>query len=195
MIAEQEAGSGDQLLQVQLIRKNDPRSCIFNLVLPSGAVLKLDGSSSLRGLGGYHGSVRTTVPQGRTLYYSANVFSEFLPNGKENGIVAFNRPWKNVVGTLYHEINEFRTDADVNDAILKNDNDFLGWASRDGREIGDQPIFRAGADLRLVFKEVGARPSGRRIRAFMYSNAVHGAEGPNPHAPISNASSLARETS
>ena len=34
-----------------------------------------------------------------------------------NGIPVFDRPWKNVVATLYHELNEARTDADVEDAI------------------------------------------------------------------------------
>jgi hypothetical protein len=93
----------------------------------------------------------------------------------------FDKPWKNVVGTLYHEINEFRTDADVGDAIRTNDNDFLGWVSRSGEECGDQPITRAGS-LNLIFKQV--QVAGQRVPVqFMYSNAVHGAEGPiaNPH--------------
>jgi len=166
-----------------LISKRDLDTCIFNLILPPGAVLKLDNSSSKRGLGGYHGSVH--IRDGlkkRTLYYSANVFSQMLADGTENGIVAFNRPWKNVVGTLYHELNEFRTDADVNDAIQKNDDDFLGWNSRRGGEIGDQPIFAAGGELNLVFKEVKIASHSVPVQ-FLYSNAVHGAEGPlaSPH--------------
>ncbi|MFP3646533.1 hypothetical protein [Paraburkholderia sp. SIMBA_054] len=170
-----------------LIRKSDLDSCIFNLILPSGTSLKLDGASSLAGLGGYHGSVH--IRRGKTkvtLYYSANVYSQLLANGKENGIAVFDRPWKNVVGTLYHEINEFRTDADVNDAISENNNDFLGWTSRDGKEVGDQPIFKAGEEgnLNLVFKEVQATTRKKRIPVqFLYSNVVHGAEGPidKPH--------------
>lgn len=123
-----------------------------------------------------------------TLYFSANVYSEIQASGRdkgrENGIAVFNKPWKNVVGTLYHEINEFRTDADVNDAIQNNSNDFLGWTSRSGREVGDQPIF-AETNLNQVFKEVKASTSSKRVPVqFMYSNAVHGAEGPisSPHA-------------
>src|SRR5262249_39763776 len=118
-----------------------------------------------------------------TLYYSANVFSQMLSPVKENGIVVFDKPWKNVVGTLYHEINEFRTDADVNDAIQKRSNDFLGFASRSGREVGDQPIFAADGNLNLVFKEVLDGTKKVPVQ-FMYSNAVHGAEGPinQPHA-------------
>jgi hypothetical protein len=162
-----------------LIAKRDIDTTIFNFILPSGTTLRLDNSSSLQGLGGYHGSVRR-MRAGKMirLYYSANVHSEILPNGRENGIVVFNRAWKNVVGTLYHEINEFRTDADVNDAITQNNNDFLGWTSRDGEEVGDQPIF-AASNLNLVFKEVLTSNGGGRVPVqFMYSNAVHGAEGP-----------------
>ena len=171
-----------------LIKKSDLATTMFNLILPSGTVLKLDDSSSINGLGGYHGSLHITRKGKQvTLYYSANVYSEIRANGQENGIAVFNSPWKNVVGTLYHEINEFRTDADVNDAILNNSNDFLGWTSRRGHEVGDQPVFKAGGlgDLKLVFKEVKASTSRRKMpMQFMFSNAVHGAEKPisQPHA-------------
>ena len=132
----------------------DLKNSIFNFLLPSGTVLKLDRDSSLTGLGGYHGSVHVkTGGVETTLYYSVGVFSEFLPNRRENGIVAFDKPWKNVVGTFYHELNEYRTDADVDDAIRNNNNDFLGWMSRDGEEIGDNPISAAaGADAGIRSK-------------------------------------------
>ena len=162
------------------IDKRDLGTTIFNLILPSGTVLELDDSSSLSGLGGYHGSVhvrRNNRPV--TLYYSANVFSERVSPTRDNGIVAFDAPWKSVVGTLYHELNEFRTDADVSDAIAQNDNDFLGWMSRQGREIGDQPIFAANP-LSRVFQEVSVASRTRVPVQFLYSNAVHGAEGPIP---------------
>jgi hypothetical protein len=165
------------------INKTDLDTAIFNLVLPPGTILRLGTSSSLRGLGGYHGSVHIQRNgKNITLYYSANVFSKMLSADQENGIVAFDQPWKNVVGTLYHEINEFRTDADVKDAIEARNNDFLGWSSRSGRECGDQPIF-AATSLELVFKEVVAGQNRIPVQ-FMYSNAVHGAEGPiaKPHA-------------
>ena len=138
----------------------------------------------LNGLGGYHGSVHIRRDNRQvTLYYSTNVFSEILPSGRQNGIAVFDRPWKNVVGTLYHELNEFRTDPDVLDAINNGSNDFLGWTSRTGRECGDQPIFVADP-LNLVFKEVSTGNTNKRVPVqFMYSNAVHGAEGPidEPH--------------
>ncbi|WP_295994063.1 hypothetical protein, partial [Rugamonas sp.] len=114
----------------------------------------------------------------------STVFSQRLADGRENGINVFDAPWKNVVATLYHELNEFRTDADVNDAIEHKDNDFLGWNSRSGREVGDQPIFSAGLDLRKVFKEIDDLPGPPIPVQFLYSNAVHGAEGPigQPHS-------------
>ncbi len=177
-----------RLYDTSQIKKNNLTTTIFNLILPSGTVLKLDDSSSLGGLGGYHGSLHITRKGKRvTLYYSANVYSEMRANGMENGIAVFDSPWKNVVGTLYHEINEFRTDADTNDAIQRNNNDFLGWTSRRGHEVGDQPVFKAGGlgNLRLVFKEVRASSSSRKMPVqFMFSNVVHGAEGPinQPHA-------------
>jgi hypothetical protein len=177
-----------RLYDSKSIKRSNLDNTLFNLILPSGTVLRLDDSSSLNGLGGYHGSLHMSR-EGKTvtLYYSANVFSEIRPDGRENGIAVFNQPWKNVVGTLYHEINEFRTDADVNDAIKKNNNDFLGWTSRRGHEVGDQPVFKAGqlGDLKLVFKEVQASNSAKKMPLqFMFSNAVHGAEGPiaQPHA-------------
>src|SRR5439155_8383945 len=83
------------------------RTC-FNLVLPPDTILKLDGSSSLSGLGGYHGSVHfSRGGQRRTLYYSANVYSA-IRAGRRNGIPFFSNPWKNVVCTLYHELIEFQ---------------------------------------------------------------------------------------
>src|SRR5262245_42534128 len=176
---------------------HDLTSTIFNFVLPSGAVLNDNPAptgnlataprarksraaanqtaSSLNGLGGYHGSVH---PTGKTtLYYSVNVFSEILPNGRENGIAVFAQPWKNVVATLYHELNEFRTDPDVQDAI-EADSDaeavqFLGWTSRQGQEIGDFPIMAAGNNLQLVFQQVRAfRRSFFLPIQFQYSNAA-----------------------
>jgi hypothetical protein len=170
-----------QALMVRLFRAGelnatDPSTTIFNLVLPRGTELALGESTSLLGLGGYHGSVHLRSSTGRitTLYYSANVFSE-----GDNGIPVFDRPWKNVVGTLYHELNEFRTDADVSDAIQTGDNDFLGWMSRRGHECGDEPIAVA-TSLEQVFKELMAGAGSERIPVqFMYSNRAHGPEGPS----------------
>src|SRR5262249_34133 len=118
----------------------DLTSTVFNFLLPSGTVLNTntaptgaivertgetsalenpaqpkDAVSSLQGLGGYHGSGHRSNQE--TIYYAVGVFSERRPGGTENGIVAFGQPWKNIVATFYHELNEARTDADVEDAI------------------------------------------------------------------------------
>ena len=49
-------------------------------------------------------------------------------------------------------------------------NDFLGWMSRQGEEIGDQPISAAGGVLTRVFSEV--KLTGKKTTVpvqFMYS--------------------------
>jgi hypothetical protein len=73
----------------------------------------------------------------------------------------------------------------VDDASNGDNNDFLGWVSRQGEEIGDQPIFAAGNDLAKGFKQVkaaGAKKISLPVQ-FLYSNFAHGAEGPlsKPH--------------
>ena len=171
-----------RLLQQGKVSDSDLGTTIFNLVLPPGTVLKLDQDDSLGGLGGYHGSVHFQHNgRSQTAYYSANVFSQTLADGQANGIPAFDASWKDVVGTLYHEINEFRTDADVRDAIATGKDDgVLGWMGTQG-EIGDQPIAMAGqlGHLQRVFQEVLSSTGGRRVPVqFLYSNAAHGAEGP-----------------
>ncbi len=139
---------------------------------------------SLNGLGGYHGSIHVKEGSKKTtLYYSIDVYSERLPNGKSNGIPVFNKSWKNIVATLYHELNEARTDADVEDAILAGDSPkaekFLGWVDKHGFECGDFPIEEAGGLLSKVFKEVSLSDgSGKVPIQLEYSNAVHGPEGP-----------------
>ncbi len=175
-------------------------STVVNLLLPSGTILtdgtgpgkehddddepahapgapEAEEASSLEGLGGYHGSVDVSS---RRIYYSVGVFSERLPNGKDNGIPVFDQPWKNVVATFYHELNEARTDPDVDDAIRtgKVDN-IIGWNSDDGEECGDFPVFEAGdaGNLGLVFKEVTVQGGTAPVQ-LQYSNFVHGPEGP-----------------
>lgn len=188
---------------------------VFNFMLPSGTVLNTnvaptqkgakptaaaaekeagegptvnparpeDEVSSLLGLGGYHGSVH--VSNQETIYYAVGVFSETRADGTDNGIVAFDQPWKNVVATFYHELQEARTDADVEDAI-KAGNDpqgakFLGWMSRQGEECGDFPMSEVGPNLDEIMKEIELTDeSGTVPVQFQYSNAVHGPEGPIP---------------
>ena len=110
-----------------------------------------------------------------TIYYSAAVFSE-----GDNGIAIPGwAPWENICATLYHELNEARTDPDVEDAIRNGDTSFIGWNSNQGQEIGDPPISKAGRNLALVFHRVpvDSGPGTAPIQ-FLWSNRVHGPEGP-----------------
>jgi hypothetical protein len=113
---------------------SDLSSTVFTFMLPPGTVLNDsstaygesarhqgdankknaspddDEADSLHGLGGYHGSVHVGSD---TIYYAVGVYSQIAADGTQNGIVMFEQPWKNVVATFYHELNEARTDADV----------------------------------------------------------------------------------
>lgn len=151
------------------------------ILLPRGAVL-VDGSAkggeapdSRHGLAGYHGSVNGT-------YYAVAVYSEGT-----NGIAAFGEPWKNVCATLYHELQETRTDPDVEDAIRAGatpaGEHLLGWYSPRGGEIGDVPL-AITSDPTDVLREVPlADGSGSVPIQLLWSNAVGGPEGPitRPH--------------
>jgi hypothetical protein len=151
---------------------HDLTSTVFNFMLPPGTVLNTDTTitsggqqaiaavkiqaagkrtvslheeaDSLNGLGGYHGSVH--VSSADVVYYAVGVYSQTEADGTVNGIPVFDQPWKNVVATFYHELNEARSDADV--------------------ELTDN--------------------SGTVPVQFMYSDAVHGPEGPiaNPNPPV-----------
>jgi hypothetical protein len=169
----------------------DLSATVANLMLPPGTILTDTGGAqervgldqeaadSLHGLGGYHGSVHFG---GGVVYYSVGVYSQRLRDGQENGIVAFEQPWKNVVATFYHELNEARTDADVEDAVRAGNHpkadSLLGWTSSQGFEVGDFPIFEVKGDLALVFKEVQLARGGTAPIQLMWSNRVHGPEQP-----------------
>jgi hypothetical protein len=163
----------------------DLGNTVFNFMLPRGTVLTIDDgsgqrrgdadekASSLQGLGGFHGAVQSGAVK---LYYAVGVFSD-----GNNGIVAFDQPWKNVVATFYHELNEARTDADVEDGQVAWVND-----EQPSEEIGDIPMSLAGANLSLVMKEVPlADATGTVPIQLMWSNAVSAPEGPiaAPHRP------------
>jgi hypothetical protein len=162
----------------------DLASTVFCLLLPRGVVL-VDGTStghngvdSEHGLGGYHGSIHV---KRKTIYYALAVYSE----GK-NGISVFPEGWKNTCAVVYHELCEARTDPDVEDAIRAGSSphadDFLGWYSPHGGEIGDIPLEEAGANLTAVVKEVKLATGGKKVPVqLMWSNAVAGPEGPIAH--------------
>jgi hypothetical protein len=154
----------------------DYASTLFCFLLSPGTELfASDGSDSHNGLGGYHGSVSVSGSSGQqTVYYAAGVYSE-TSGGVTNGIPAFDQPWKNVVATFYHEINEWRTDADVEKATGSNVNGILGWYAQQYGEIGDIPITEAGQNLSEVFVEVTLTSgSGSVPVQLMYSNYDHG---------------------
>ncbi len=155
----------------------DLNSTVFNFMLPSGTVLSQSNSDSLDGLGGYHGSVHVSA-NGKvdTVYYAVGAYSETFANGTQNGIPAFNQPWKNVVATLYHELAEVRTDPDVEDANATGNNRYAGWLSRQGEECGDFPVDEGGSS---VFLEVPlANGKGTVPIQLQYSNRIHGPENP-----------------
>jgi hypothetical protein len=146
--------------------------------VPAGIPVEEDEDST-QGLGGYHGSIHViTASNSQTLYYAVGVYSEQLPDGTTNGIPVFDQPWKNVVATFYHELNEARTDPDVEDAI-KAGNDpsatqYLGWVSSEGEECGDFPVAEANP-LSQVFQEIELTDgSGTVPIQFQYSDADHG---------------------
>ncbi|WP_029247808.1 hypothetical protein [Schlesneria paludicola] len=155
----------------------DPNSGQQTAVL-NKAIPQEEAEDSTGGLGGYHGSAHI---DGKTIYYAVGVYSERQANNKTNGIPVFDANWKNVVATFYHELQEARTDPDVDDAITANTMSVLGWTSDSGQEIGDYPISEA-PQLMLVFKEVPlTNGSGTVPIQLQYSNAVHGPEGPIPY--------------
>ncbi len=176
----------------------DLATTVFNFMLPRGIVL-VDGSSggharhqargaaivehdeavdSKHGLGGYHGSIHAKHgPQTHSVLYAVGVYAEGT-----NGIVAFDKPWKSICATFYHELCEARTDPDVEDAIRAGTSPsadaFLGWYSPKGGEIGDIPIEQAPS-IHDVMKEVPLTSGGKKVPLqMMWSNAVGGPEGP-----------------
>jgi hypothetical protein len=156
-----------------------------NQAIRPAVVPQEDEEDSTQGLGGYHGSVRVGSAPEKIAYYAVGVFSEQLADGRTNGIVVFDEPWKNVVATFYHELNEARTDPDVEDAIRAGDDPsavrFLGWTSQQGEECGDFPVFEANP-LSQVFQEVPLTNGNGTVPVqFQYSNAVEGPEGPTPN--------------
>jgi hypothetical protein len=149
----------------------DRQSTAMCILLPPGAVLYHGSVSSEHGLGGYHGSVHAgrAGMQPETVYYGVSVYSEGT-----NGITSFPHPWQNICATIYHELQEIRTDPNVEDAIRGKATPgwerLLGWYSPRGGEIGD---------IALVMTEVAlADGSGNVPVQLMWSNAVAGPEGP-----------------
>jgi hypothetical protein len=199
-----------QLFAAGTLQDFDFVSTVFNFMLPSGTILNTDEAptggaavadaekaravrsrvpveeeeDSTQGLGGYHGSVHVEggASSAKVLYYAVGVYSENLPDGTVNGIPVFDQSWKNVVATFYHELDEARTDPDVEDAIRAGNDpkavNLLGWTSKQGEECGDFPVFEANP-LTKVFQEVKLTNGDGTVPVqFQYSNHAHGPEGP-----------------
>ncbi len=171
-----------QFVQIKSTTAYDLSSTVFDFMLPSGITLSQGDSYSQKGLGGYHGSVNFTDSGGtqKTAYYAISVYSQndrYL--GLTNGIAVFKQPWKNVVAIAYHELNETRTDADVEEVNRTGNQQLLGWYSDKGGEVGDYPITEAGYNLSAVFREVPLANGESVPIQYMYSNRVHGLEDPN----------------
>lgn len=144
---------------------------------PAAEIGEHDAADSTSGLGGYHGSVHVG---GETVYYAVGVYSDAT-----NGINGFpGASWKNICATFYHELNEARTDPDVEDAAsaASGGEHYLGWYSLKDGEIGDIPMDEAGANLSAVMTEVPlADGSGNVPIQLMWSNAAGAPQGPVDH--------------
>lgn len=167
---------------------------VLNFMLPPGTVLTKGTDNSLNGLGGFHGSVEAVGPNGRhdTIFYAVGAYSQAFSNGKVNGIPAFDQNWKNVVATFYHELNEARTDPEVEFANQTNDQSYCGWISPAGDEIGDyqiQEMNDANLPLGSIFCEVPlADGSGTVPIQLMWSNQFGGPVDPTGSAVGGNGS-------
>jgi hypothetical protein len=131
-----------------------------------------DAADSKHGLGGFHGSIHPKNGP-KTIYYAVAVFSD-----GDNGIPFFAAPWKNVVATHYHELNEARTDADVEDVIRGGPDSLIGWYSPKEGEIGDIPI-NVASSLGLVMQEIKLADGSETVPVqLMWSNKVGGPAEP-----------------
>ena len=168
--------------------KDVDSNTVVCLMLPPGVILTTDAAggvgklkgdddedSSLEGLGGYHGSAHV---EDRVIYFAVGVYSQRTARLR-NGIPFWPDPWKNVVATFYHELNEARTDPDVEEFNRTGHPHLIGWYANvdGGGEIGDIPINEASS-LALVMTEVQLAAGGTAPIQLMWSNAVHGPQGP-----------------
>ena len=95
-----------------MLGASDFNNTAFNFILPSGIELVdksgngdakqtqekfEEAGTSTKGLGGYHHLI---VKENVTIYYGVVAYSEMLSDQESNGIVAFDKPWKNIAAVL-----------------------------------------------------------------------------------------------
>lgn len=167
-----------ELFRVGALTAGEPATTAYCFLLPRGVVLvdgrRLDAAAdSSGGLAGYHGSVAV---EGIGLLYAVAVYSE-----GGSGVAAFDEPWKNVVATLYHLLQEVRTNPDVDDALGKRDPTVLGWMSQRGGEIGDAPLEEGGPVLDAVMQEVPLTNGRGTVPVqLLWSNAARAPAAAHP---------------
>jgi hypothetical protein len=160
----------------------DLASTAINIILPQGMSLEIlgldeqerpsdaprmpgvprDAPFYASGLAGYHGSVAETIAgKPVDVLYSVVAWSDGgtgIPVPNWSG-------WENIVATLYHELQEIRTNPDVDLAVRSGNNALIGWNTdpvegpdgQDCREIADLPLvlhntYRYEAFTRVVVK-------------------------------------------
>jgi hypothetical protein len=125
------------------------------------------------GIAGYHGSVAETVA-GRSVevLYSVVVWSD----GSTGIPVPDWSGWENIVATLYHELQEIRTNPDVDRAVRTGDSKLIGW-NTDPVEGPDGPDCREIADLPLILRNERPHEAFGRV-------SVQGHDGEPTEVPI-----------
>jgi hypothetical protein len=175
----------------------DLTSTVVNIVLPMGMSLEIlgvdqaarppgtkvmpgvpcDAPNHSSGIAGYHGSMAITGLN-TDLLYSVVVWSD----GSTGIPVPGWQGWENIVATLYHELQETRTDPDVDCATRTGDNHYIGWNTDpiqgpdglDCREIADLPLILHSDNPFAAFARVPVSvPGGTTVQVpvqLMWSN-------------------------
>jgi hypothetical protein len=174
----------------------DLASTVVNIVLPPGMSLEIlgldeqarpsgaavmpgvprDAANFDSGIAGYHGSAAMqTAGTSVDVLYSVVVWSD----GSTGIPVPGWQGWENVVATLYHELQETRTNPDVDRAVRSGDSRFIGWNTDpvdgpdgpDCREIADLPLILNNAQRYAAFARVSVagQPTPVPIQ-LMWSN-------------------------
>ena len=160
----------------------------INIVLPQGMSLEIlgldeqerqagttvehgvprDTPNYSSGIAGYHGSVVVDAV-GTEVLYSVVAWSD--------GSIGIPIPgwegWENVAAILYHELQEIRTNPDVDRAVRSGESRHIGWNTDpmdgpdeiDCREIADLPLIVSGREPQRAFSRVEVEcPDGTKAQ-------------------------------